>query len=208
MNRREVFKFFRNPAFADALVSGYVWINTLGACRRDEHAGDAGEAMETYESGLIVGNGDDPAARTVARRLGGLSLEGSTDITLSGNVSHRSLEDAYVLCLTERYAPEVMADKFGAFCVRVRKPRRFFDRVTSAMTNKLHLRGHALGPVSYRERHYFGLDSAPGPLGFVKSEQFAEELEVRCLWVPVDPTAIRGFLLEVPAIRTLCERVT
>lgn len=101
-----VFRYFDEAWKADALAAGDVWISTLGECRNYENPaqGDREEAHETYNSGYIRGNGDNPALVEIGRRCGIEIGPGCQNITLSNNTRITSIPDAYVLCTTRGFA--------------------------------------------------------------------------------------------------------
>lgn len=57
-----LYRFVLEESHLQDLLAGRVWISTLSACRSYEALGqgDAGEAVHTYNTGQLSGDGDNP----------------------------------------------------------------------------------------------------------------------------------------------------
>lgn len=210
INKSTVYRFFQEEWQAEALVNGGVWLSTLETCRTYEHPeqGDPGEAQETYYSGHITGDGDDPEFVEMARRSGVSVGPGSRNITISNCTRRSSIPDAYVLCTTLHFNPAKMNDTFGNFCVEITDPARFFIAVSNEMQKIFHIREGAAGRVIYRDRHYTGLEKPPGPIGFVKpADIYAPQKEFRMLWIPQNNAGLEPRLIDCPQVKDFCKRI-
>lgn len=205
-----VFRYFDEAWKADALAAGDVWVSTLGECRKYENSaqGDREEAHETYNSGYIRGNGDNPALVEIGRRCGIEIGPGCQNITLSNNTRITSIPDAYVLCTTRGFVDGRLTEDFGQYCVEITNPMLFFQCVSSKLMSDIAMSSVAAGEVIYSDRYYRGLQKPPGPIGFVKpADQYASQNEFRFLWVPRSTNDLSPFLLPVPEVASICRRV-
>ena len=207
---QSVYRFFQEEWQADALACGDVWLSTLETCRayEDPAQGDPEEAHETYNSGHAVGGSDDPDFVEIARRSGIHIGPGCSNITLSNNTRKTVLPNAYVLCTTTEFSPEKLSDTFGRYCVEITSPKDFFVRVSASLEKSTQIKEAVAGKVIYKDRHYTGMESPPGPIGFVKPPEFyATQKEFRLLWVPENSTGLTPFLLKCPEASYLCKRI-
>jgi hypothetical protein len=205
-----VYRFCSEEAHADTLCRGGVWISTLEACRgyEDPQRGDKGEGTISYNTGFIRADGSSDVLRLIGARAGIDISPACKDVTLSNNTRRKKLPDAYVVCSTLTFAPERLSESFGRYCVRIRSPRDFFAAVTERLTWYCKLRSAHLGGVVYQDRHFRGLEAAPGPVGFVKpSDQYRDQQEFRFLWVPAGNGPLCQFSLSVPGVADFCDRV-
>jgi hypothetical protein len=201
-----IFRRFSIAEHADALCHGEVYLGTLSRCRAYENAeqGDRQEALHTYQSGTI-GTGH-PDFEITMQRMG--FSDAGDNVVLIQCESTRMIKDGWVLCCSE--LPNVKA--FGAHCVRIDKPRRFFDRL-NARLNILIAPGTIyqaqLGLIRYGARNFLGAESEPGPLGFVKPEhEYAQQREVRMLWKVVEAMRPKANVVSVSSVRHLCTRIS
>jgi hypothetical protein len=207
---QSVYRFFQEEWQADALACGDVWLSTLETCRayEDPAQGDPEEAHETYNSGHAVGSSDDPDFVEIARRSGIHIGPGCSNITLSNNTRKTVLPNAYVLCTTTEFSPEKLSDTFGRYCVEITSPKEFFDRVSASLGKSIPIKEAVADKVIYKDRHYTGMESPPGPIGFVKPpDLYATQKEFRFLWVPENSTGLTPFLLKCPEASYLCKRI-
>ena len=204
-----VYRFFQEEQHAEALVNGRVWISTLEDCRSHEDPvrGDVGEGTVDYFSETITGNSGDLAFDLVAARSG-IVVERSVGTTLSGNSSRRAIQNAWVVCTTERYSPDTMRS-FGSRCVRITDPVTFFRSVTESLATERRVLEATMGGVRYSQRSYRHLEPDPGPIGFLKPpDRYASQQEVRMLWESDSAEQISHFELDCPAARRLCSRMS
>lgn len=212
---KSIYRFFRNAEEADALAQGNVWLSTLKKCREYENPeqGDPEEAHETYNSGYAVGGSDDPRFMEISRRSGAIHFEPGCNVRLSGGIindctSRRSLPNAYVLCTTIDFLPENLSYTFGKYCVEITDPRQFFISVSESLERRAPISKAAAGKIIYKDRHYAGMESPPGPIGFVKPpDPYASQKEFRFLWIPKGSSSLTPFLLGCPKVKDLCKRI-
>lgn len=209
-NSRPVYRFFKRESEADALAQGDVWLSTLETCRayEDPKQGDPEEAHEIYNTGYCVGGSGDPSFVEVARRASIHIGPGCSGIVLSNNTRRSVIRDAYVLCTTSKYSPEMLGETFGKFCVEINNPSNFFFRVSDSLEKIQAIEAAIHGGVVYRDRFYEGMEPPPGPIGFVKpSDIYAEQKEFRFLWIPKNFNKITPFLLKCPEVSNICRRI-
>lgn len=207
---QSVYRFFQEEWQADFLARGKIWLSTLETCRayEDPAQGDPEEAHETYNSGHAVGGSNDPDFIEVARRSGIHIGPGCSEITLSNNTRKTVLPDAYVLSTTTNFSPDKLSATFGRYCVEITSPKDFFFRVSASLERSIPIKEAAAGKVIYKDRYYTGMESPPGPIGFVKPpDLYATQREFRLLWVPDNSTGLTPFLLNCPEAAHLCKRI-
>ncbi len=180
-----IYRFFREKEHAEALCRGEVWLSTLEKCRtyEDPLQGDREEAIHTYKSGTVIGNGDDPKVIEVAKRsgLGLRECDGSVFMTDNTYIQH--IDDAYVICTTLEYEPEKFAKSFGTYCVKITNPEMFFKSISACLNKKSKIIEAEMGKVTYECRRTSGLEPQPSaPVGFVKPTQYSPQKEFRFLW--------------------------
>ena len=198
-----LFRGLPTPEYADDFANGRIWITTFEYCRKaKDQRRDEGEGLTVYRSGDVQGNMADPDVALVAKRTG---FEGTrTNLRISNAKTTILIRDAYLLCLSmERQS------KFGAHCVRIDNPPRFFRVISDALfarVGQIELGG--IGSVQYMDREYQGTEAEPHP-ALTKPKSFEDEKEVRMLWfleesiiAPIEP-----FLLECPRARRYCKRL-
>lgn len=210
-HNHSVYRFFQEEWQADALASGEVWLSTLETCREyeDPEQGDPEEAHENYNSGYAVGGSDDANFVEVARRSGIHIGPGCSNIILSENKRKTVLPDAYVLCTTTEFSFDKLSEKFGRYCVEITNPKTFFVLVSEFLEKSMRVKDAAAGKVIYKSRNYTGMESPPGPIGFVKPpEPYAPQREFRFLWIPENAKGLVPFLLKCPEAAQVCKRIT
>jgi hypothetical protein len=170
--------------------------------------GDPEEGHSIYNTGTAVGDSEDRDFVKIAARAGIMIGPGCSNVQISNNTNRSVIEDAFVFCTAMHFDPTSMAEEFGKYCVRINKVRRFFERTTRALRADQEIQQAAFGPVIYQSREFFGLQSPPGPIGFVKPpDRYESQREFRLLWTVRGSRQIKPRLLEVPEISSLCERV-
>ncbi|MFA0147465.1 hypothetical protein [Vibrio lentus] len=205
-----IYRFFPEKWQAEALCSGRIWVSTLEACRgyEDPLQGDAEEATQTYHSGEISGGSDDKDFVEMAYRSGISIGPGCSQISIGNAQSTTKLPDAYVLCTTKDYSPDDLSETFGKYCVRISNPAEFFKLASVALNNHSAISDGAMGLVQYKDRSYKGMESPPGPIGFVKPcDKYAPQKEFRMLWIPKESKALTPFLLNCTDVSSLCSEV-
>jgi hypothetical protein len=173
----KVYRFFKDSSHADALAAGNVWISTLEEFRRyeDPLQGDPHEAIHEYYSGHAVGHGTDADLQLIAC-YSGIEIEpGTTHVMISNNKTVRRVADAFALCATEHFDPDMLSDTFGQYCVEITNPLKFFQLLTSELSKKHSVDEDLFGRVIYRERKHVGLQKSPGVIGFVKPLKYQSQ---------------------------------
>lgn len=206
-----VYRFFKEEWQAESLCGGRVWISTLEACRayEDPLQGDSGEATHTYNSGYAAGDSTDLNLLEIAARSGVRIGKNCSNIVVDGNISIQLLRDAFVLCTTREYNPQMLNDTFGMYCVEISNPNVFFEEVTKELNKITSLRSSHMGEVIYSSREYSGLDNPPGKIGFVKpADLYSSQKEFRFLWEPQGNEPIKPTLVSCPTITELCKRIS
>jgi len=206
-----IYRFFSERWQADSLCEGKVWLSTLETCRayEDPLQGDDEEAIHTYTSGHIVGGSSNEAFVEMAARSGIYIGEGCSNITINNATQVQKLPDAFVLCTTKELQPEKLSDTFGNYCVKISNPAEFFKRISIVLNKHFAIKEGGMGLIQYKDRVYTGLETPPGPIGFVKpSDLYSPQKEFRMLWVPEDTVPIDPFLLNCPDVANLCSQVT
>lgn len=165
-----VYRFFTEESHAEDFIRGKVYLSTLEKCRNyeDSERGDKQEGHQTYLSGHIVGDSNDPDLVEIARRTGILVGEGNKNISINNCTHTEIINDAYVLCTTINFLPENFEDTFGKYCVKIHNPKKFFITISKNLNSTQNIKNGVMGKVIYRDRHYTGLEPPPGPIGFVK----------------------------------------
>lgn len=200
-----LYRYFDERIYAEAFLRGEIWISTLGSCRKaeSEERRDVGEGTMEYRSGTIAGNGDSPDIRLISQRLGFDLGSDFNNISFSGITRRDTLQDAYILCLTEGANRESMAG-IGDFAVKIDHPQYFFRRLTKSMEKVVLVKEWGAGKVTYKKREYEGTEDAPAHIAFLKPPDIYEkQREVRCVWLPGGSTPIEPFLVGCPEIRSL-----
>ncbi len=207
---KPIYRFFPEEWQAESLCNGNVWISTLETCRKyeDPLQGDSKEAIHTYNTGHIHGHGTNSNLVTIASRAG-IHIDSSCkNITISDNKSIQQIQDAYVICFTHEFNPDLLSGTFGKYCVKISNPKEFFTRVSHELNNKSPIKEAAMGLVKYKKREFIGLENSPGPIGFVKPSIYDPQKEFRNLWIPESQDNLDPFLLNCPSINELCSFIT
>lgn len=181
-----VFRAFPHELWADAFADGRIWLSTLETCRRieDPARADPEEAREIYNSGAVsTDTHSSEHVREVGRRAGIQLPEGVHGVTLRNNISVREVRDAWVVCASLTTSQAAIG-KFGGHVVGIRDFRVFLSLIHRALATDVGSLISGARTVEYRDNAFTGLQSAPGPLGFVKRPEFASENEFRFLWQP------------------------
>ncbi|MDN2676690.1 hypothetical protein [Janthinobacterium sp. SUN033] len=204
----------KNENYANDLVLGIVSLGTLEMCRayEDPFQGDAKEAMHSYNSGIIIGDGSDTNFQKIARALQISVSEDCYDISFINTHSSRKIEDAYVICTSEFFIKEDFKESFGDYCVEISDPDLFYSLISEALEKIFIIKSSSWGAVQYRERHFEGLDDPNGMIGFIKPEKYDSQNEIRFLWECINKDRSKIEKLDrlninIPGIRALCRRV-
>lgn len=203
-----VYRFFEKREWAQALIDGEVWLGTLQGYRRDENKqrGDKFEGMRFYNSGHITD--DHPGFALVADRSG-ILVQGpaSSGNIISNNTTTHIVADAFVLCTTLSSEPREMEKEFGSFCVEMRAPDEFWQHVARALTKEFGNCRPSIGPVTYGNVSYTGLEPVPGIPGLLKQRRYAYQKEYRFLYEISAQQPLEPFSLPVPETKGLCRLI-
>ncbi|RYE60365.1 MAG: hypothetical protein EOP20_02745 [Hyphomicrobiales bacterium] len=202
----KIYRFMNSEKFADDFAIGKIRLSTLKKCRayEDPLQGDSEEAIHRYNSGRWTGSGIEAKAR-LARM--GVFVGGATDVFLSNNTVTSRIEDAYILCATDKFDPSSFKENFGDYCIEISQPKKFFEVLTNSIRKTHLLAEEKWGLISYAERFTQGLNAEPGRIGFVKPMRYSPQREVRFLWRPKFSTNLEFFNLDVPECADYCKRI-
>jgi hypothetical protein len=182
-----VYRYIGDEKYLPNLLRGQVRLSTLEICRGYEDVlGDKGEGEVTLlTAGPITGTGDDPEFGRLAARSGIKLPPGSGQLTIGQNTFVQRVLDAPVYCTSAVYTPEVIA-RFGEPCVRIERPREFFNRLTTLLAQRVGITHAFLGRVTYRSRTFRDGEDPPTFGPFIKPDDYQVEQEVRMAW-QLDP---------------------
>jgi hypothetical protein len=214
-----LYRTFPKAEYADAFMSGKIFLSTLDRCREMEGdvRQDRGEGTITYFPGFVSGSDNTAALRMATQRVGiHVDERALSGVTIEKITSKNRLPDAYVLCLSR-----VIVPKFGQHVVRVDHPRFLFRALSKALGAFNEALGAYSGKpageqgwmqsIQYRNRVYGGTGRGPPHIGFIKpATPFAEEREVRMLWSWISGKPVRpdGLLeIECPEAARYCARI-
>ena len=205
-----VYRFFRNAEYADAFCAGRIRISTLGLCSgyEDPMQGNPQEAQHTYINIWADSNEMSPSDFRLAAARAGIVAEDCTNVLASRNRSIMTTPDAFVLCCTEYFAPELLGDTFGRVCVQISDSIEFFNRLSARVGALFTLRQGRIGKVTYRRATF--VDAEPGevPMGFMRDpDKYAEQREVRMLWHVASAPPLSAIDLNAPEVASLCRRI-
>ncbi|MDI3200618.1 hypothetical protein QK324_21625 [Serratia ureilytica] len=203
----KLYKFFKEENHAIDFCKGYVYINTLSAYRGYENP-EQGDKKEGVWSHEITSLTTEPSKKDEykAYEQFGIFLGGS-GTTIGSIKIEQSIPDAYAICTTKEYKPNIFEKDFGSHCVEISNARKFFTRVSRSIL--LEKNGKSMSGfysnVEYRKRNGINLDT-PKHIGLIKESNHEWQSEFRFLWVPDDPSEkISAFKIECKNIRTLCK---
>jgi hypothetical protein len=206
-----VYRIIHGAGYADSLAAGEVYLSTLSECRKheDPERGDTREAKRTYHTGPDRVFGKDAQGSHVFKQLGPRVFSGPVDgVSLADCSATVQILDAFVLCTSAFYLPDDLAS-LGKQCVRIDRPRQFFEIVTREVAKKYPIGPPDIRRVIYAPRDYSGMESPSGDLGFVKPpDPYAKQREVRMLWVlSGKPRTLKPEIFHCPEVAHLCTRI-
>lgn len=206
---KDYYKFVEKTDYAKKMCAGEFRIGTLSQYRKIENKqqGDQDEAIHEYNSGKFNGKANDKSAQIILDRLG-IKIDGGGNVFLDNNKRIDKIQDAFVFCLTETYAPKTFAEDFGGHCVSINHLDLLFYKLTEGLRMHYKINSAKAGRIIYAERKYEGLDQDPGELGFVKpAERFGGQSEIRFLWAVEGPHELSPLDLKIPEIRNLIKQI-
>lgn len=206
-----VYRYFSEAIHADALVRGEVWISTLDACRKYEKMGrgDPDEGTLNYRLTHLVGDYETPGFLEMTARAGiVVDAKEVSNLQFTNCRSTEKIEDAFVICATERMAATTSAT-FGPYCVEIRRPVKFFELVTNQLARMRPVKTGWFDRVTYAAREYIDSSDPPAPAGFLKApDVYADQREIRLLWLPTQTvTDLKPFTMTVAGVSRLCRRI-
>jgi hypothetical protein len=183
-----VYRFFKDPRHADALVAGRVWLSTLASCRHYE--GDVQPTPLMPRADMVVGG--DPDFGFVARD--GAPVDRTIEI--------KPAADAFVLCVTELLQGDADAGR-GDHAVEIRLPHLFRLAVQWRLkARRQDFLGSDVGRVQYEP----GAALTPG---LVKApDAYRTQQEIRFVYRVRNTARLEPILLRVPEMVGLCRRVS
>ena len=203
-----VYKYL-SPEFAQLFVEkGSVRIGTLDEYRQREQAGDiradAGEGTRTTTSApfpVRYVNGSHVHQRLKEHGIcvkGGVFTNGE-----NAYVHEQRHPNCYLYCVSEIYSDQ-LKERFGGACVAISEGIRFFDLLKACLASRLPLHGvtvqeSVVDRCLYDERRHPYYDQPRKHTCFLKPPRFADEAEIRALWV-VNSQDIQGIVEEIPEL--------
>ncbi|MCA9835431.1 MAG: hypothetical protein KC422_00885 [Trueperaceae bacterium] len=211
---KEIYRFFGEYWQAKALLEGKVWISTLSVCRNYENPLQ-GDPFEGKAEHTINAKGFGYERKIgLANEMTGMKNHEEALYSLNSHKIEYEIPDAYVLCTTEVYKPEKMAETFGNYAVKIKEPQQFFKVVTKKLE---HLKGNMNSrfsrviyktPLTFQNEEIY-TEPDLDDIGFLKMpDKYANQKEVRMLWFPSNRLPISPFLLNCSEASQFCELVT
>ncbi len=207
-----LFKFLKAEHAETMLRTGRVRIGTLYSFREEEQHGTArGDRLEGSTGALgVIDQLTIEAGKALPPFFAKfLSVPADRPISVKNWFVEVAANDSDYFVYSFAALPDPRL--FVAFdcdtCVRITKPRSFFATLTDAISDRLLISDEptaSMKPVVYGDRrgYYNAAFDHPGP--FVKPPRYSYQREVRLLWTPA-AIPIEPFIVDVPAIRALCE---
>lgn len=206
----QVFRYFDEEDHAQRLLKGYVWLSTLDWCRTcDEARADPSEAKMTIGHDGIHGLDPSPAAA----RLRELARPFIGDISGANAFIHPVIQFSYshpnaVLFCTSLSEPnEYLRRQFGKYCVRIRLPEIFCQRLNNVLARTLDAPNYAMGSLQYRGRLLNGSREEMLHPAFLGPAENHRENEFRMMWDLPKGKEIDRHEILVPGIARLCSLV-
>ncbi|EPX2739172.1 MULTISPECIES: hypothetical protein [Klebsiella] len=203
-----LYRFFDEATHAESFIKGFVKVSTLETCRNyeDPEQGDNGEGIHIYHIEHYNPEIDIEHKMAFNARSPVIIGRNSKNCTVSNISRLIKIPDAYVLCTTHEFNPELFKEGFGKYCVRINDPLNFMKRVAQAMNDTYGIRACTHGYVDYSSR-IINLHENDKPLGFVKPEDpYAPQKEFRFIWDPIT-LPIFPSILKCIDLSDLCERI-
>ncbi len=202
-----IYRFFQKESYAEAFSQGKIRLSTLESCRgyEDPRQGDKKEGVQAH---MVSMNGSihKKDVRHGVTMMN-LPVMSNSHYSISDTVVHRYIPDAYVLCTTETYEPSNMSGTFGDYCVKIEIPEVFFNIVTMRLEMELGPMFAKFANVEYKIDFESMSDEG---LGFTKEpDQYADQKEVRMLWLPSIRQKIKpSFTIDCPEVSELCKVIS
>lgn len=210
-----VYRFFDKEEFADKFCEGLFRISTLEACRGYENPeqGDKEEGAWRHTINSVqISKASE--VDTSSLLYAGVRVDPSATNVVIRNVSGgRRIENAYLLCTTKVFNPDIFSDSFGKYCVEISNAQCFTHIVTKAIHkhhSKLQWVRGEFGDVTYiEERHGVDFEKPNGHIGFLKpKDPYITQKEFRFLWELSEPYLdIEPLNLNIPDISKFCKRI-
>jgi hypothetical protein len=113
-----------------------------------------------------------------------------------------SIPDAYILCFSEHYLPEKMGDDFGKYCIEIQNPFFVMQEITKCIGNKFRLKRSMFNRVTYTGHEFPFNTQDSHEEGFLKSEFYADQDEVRMYWEIFGATELQPYIMNLPHLAT------
>jgi hypothetical protein len=201
------FKYVTPQVAASMMERGSARIGTLHEYRRLESSDVRGDREEGYK---IATSAPGPTTYLDGShihqwlRSKGVRVQGSIFTSGSNAVVHQQQHpDCFIFCASERFSLQLMA-KFGGACIQITNVQLFFQALDRAFMDYLpsvggSIREAALGRCLYMERRQPYLNQPQQHPCLVKPPRFAEEAEIRAVWLP-STGVVAPVILEVPSL--------
>jgi len=208
----KVYRFLSKEEYANDFADGRFRISTLNACRayEDPLQGDPGEGTLSHQiDETMSGSFEDKEFVQIAAQVG-VKVGAGADVKLGGvNRMSCVLVDSYLLCATNHFAPELLSDTFGKYCVEISDAVAFGKQINCELKRRgIQIRQAWAGNVIYTPRETFNRTKQSGNIGFVKpADPYEEQREFRFIYVPQSSIAISPMFLDIPTARAFCRRI-
>jgi hypothetical protein len=199
--KSRLYRFVESESYLEDILAGDLWITTLNACRVADGRGrrDDGEGYLTHHVSSI--SSQHRGGREAIEQSGIVNLtSGAQNVAIRGlSVTDESM-NAFVLCFTQRYAPDTMNEHFGGFCAQLNSPLAVFRMITYEISKHFSIARSIFGPVSYAGREFIDYELQTTHRALLKPhDQYFDQREIRMIWeVDSGHPAIESFKLRVP----------
>lgn len=200
----------------DLLTRGSLRIGTLHDYRNSEHkpgVQDAEEGMkwvhhhfDNWDSSKEVPGAPSLHARAneVFNVFGGDIICENVQV-----VTRFNQPNCFVHCTSHKLDKNVMTQFEKAdSCLHIYDYKKFYQALTVAINKVRPVRWGGVNLVTYQDRvqPFNGVDTGI-PAWWVKGTEFSPQFEVRAIWHPLDNEPIDWFVIEVPELVGLTQRV-
>ena len=217
-----LYRFFKEPWQAEALLDGKVWIGTLKNCREFEcpQQGDRDEGTSTFhQQKLLINN------RIVTKEdhliMNHMPIKGFLPpagefykgcIDLSNNIVKKNIPNGFLLCTTNAPADlQSQSTEWNHGVEITLRQSKFFKLLMTAMIRQ------GIPIINYRHawanysvsRLYSDVNNAPQNLAFIKPDRHKAQSEYRFFWeAPKNYDYPKeGILIDCPEIKPYLKKM-
>lgn len=181
---KPVYRFLKEESFADDFCNGAVYISTLSKCRQHENQ-EQGDQLEGTMFSFGVGEEVSQGGNLSSKRshLGAYSFIDCDGYTDRGNYEMLKHKNAFVLCTTKSYRPDIFNESFGPHCVRIDNPLVFTWELSEAIKREYKINVVKASEVKYGSRDVSGKSVSLLDMCFIKpSAPYSIQEEFRFFW--------------------------